>query len=419
MINFANVTTMTIPEGNVVQIANALGSVLWKKQTAPIYTELEYIESTGTQWIDTGKYAPLNTDIEVTFKLNSATNGAIFGGRATQTAQTCTLFYLASTNPNSFRFDRAGQTYVANANQISIDTESIYEFSLKNNTAKITNQTTGESSAVYIGTPSSFTPNSINLFAVNGGTILNGRIYGWKYWEDGVLLQDFIPVLDFNDIPCMYDKVSNEFFYNQGTGNFLYGEIPAQKYKTELAYLESTGTQFIDTGIIGADGITADGSVYRTTTSANECFCGAFDGTHRLWLIYTFGNNWYRGYNGTAGPMCNSTPSEQWVEIKMSINNGTVTHNINGTEYTARYTRGFSAINNVYLFAMGTNSGASYYGRCRMAYCKLYDNDTLVRDFIPVLDSNDVPCMYDKVTDELFYNKGTGEFLYSTIIGGE
>jgi hypothetical protein len=36
----------------------------------------------------------------------------------------------------------------------------------------------------------------------------------------------------------------------------------------------------------------------------------------------------------------------------------------------------------------------------------------LVADFIPVLDLNDTPCMYDKVSGELFYNKGTGEFLY-------
>ena len=44
---------------------------------------------------------------------------------------------------------------------------------------------------------------------------------------------------------------------------------------------------------------------------------------------------------------------------------------------------------------------------------KVYDGEALVRDFIPVLDKNDVPCLYDKVSEELFYNQGTGEFLYA------
>ena len=34
----------------------------------------------------------------------------------------------------------------------------------------------------------------------------------------------------------------------------------------------------------------------------------------------------------------------------------------------------------------------------------------MVRDYIPVVDKNGVACMYDKVTKELYYNDGTGEF---------
>lgn len=193
-----------------------------EKPTLPYKTELAYLEGTGTQYLDTGKFAPDNTDIEVTFQVDGKTNGAIFGGRNAQTSQTCTLFYLATSKPHSFRFDRVGQITVATANNISINTESVYQFSYKNKTAKMTNLTTEEAYSLYVGTPSTFTTNPINLFAVSGGTMLRGKIYSWKYWEDGILLQDFIPVLDWDDVPCMYDKVSNEFFYNKGTGEFAY-----------------------------------------------------------------------------------------------------------------------------------------------------------------------------------------------------
>ena len=72
---------------------------------------------------------------------------------------------------------------------------------------------------------------------------------------------------------------------------------------------------------------------------------------------------------------------------------------------------------NIYLFGinnMGTLfSNFVYAGK--IYYCKFYDGTVIVRDFIPVLDWNDVPCMYDKVNDELYYNAGTGEFLYGEL----
>ena len=44
--------------------------------------------------------------------------------------------------------------------------------------------------------------------------------YGYPGLQEEI---DLIPVLDKNNIPCMFDKVTKQFFYNQGTGQFLYG----------------------------------------------------------------------------------------------------------------------------------------------------------------------------------------------------
>ena len=48
----------------------------------------------------------------------------------------------------------------------------------------------------------------------------------------------------------------------------------------------------------------------------------------------------------------------------------------------------------------------------RIYYCKIYDNDTLARDYIPVIDSSERPCLFDKVEKKCYYNQGTGEFLW-------
>ena len=34
----------------------------------------------------------------------------------------------------------------------------------------------------------------------------------------------------------------------------------------------------------------------------------------------------------------------------------------------------------------------------------------------PVLDKNGTPCMYDNVTDQFFYNAGTGQFIAGPVI---
>ena len=46
-----------------------------------------------------------------------------------------------------------------------------------------------------------------------------------------------------------------------------------------------------------------------------------------------------------------------------------------------------------------------------MKYCKIYKDTSLIRDFIPVKDENNVVCLYDKISNQYFYNAGTGDFI--------
>ena len=230
-MNFSNLASLVIPEGNVTAITFG-GKLLWRKRSVSNYVELEYLEGTGTQYINTGLFPPKDAEIYIKYQLTqteqgAANNGAIFGGRNTQTSGTCTLFYLASANPQYFRFDRVGQVSIGNSNTLSINAQSVFEFLYKDNKASVTNLTTGESASVTLGNPSTFTATAVSLFAVRtsgqAGTFLKGRIYEWKYWEGGKLAQHFVPVLDLDNRPCMYDKVTDKLFYNSGSGEFLYG----------------------------------------------------------------------------------------------------------------------------------------------------------------------------------------------------
>ena len=66
------------------------------------------------------------------------------------------------------------------------------------------------------------------LFAArNGSTVAldsgGVRLYRCKFWQGGTLVRDFQPVLDENGVACLYDAVTDELFYNAGSGSFVAG----------------------------------------------------------------------------------------------------------------------------------------------------------------------------------------------------
>ena len=70
---------------------------------------------------------------------------------------------------------------------------------------------------------------SVYLFALNQNGSLEAssfytgmKLYYWKYWHNGTLTQHLIPVLDNNFIPCLYDLISENYYYNAGSGEFIY-----------------------------------------------------------------------------------------------------------------------------------------------------------------------------------------------------
>ena len=63
------------------------------------------------------------------------------------------------------------------------------------------------------------------LCLFSGKTTTHPRIFGFRCYYNDVILCDLIPVLDISGRPAMYDEVSGQFFYNQGTGEFSWGEL--------------------------------------------------------------------------------------------------------------------------------------------------------------------------------------------------
>lgn len=183
----------------------------------PYDAEIEYLGSTGTQWIDTGIIPKTNTKAQFRF-INSVVTGD------------CILGYTDENDKKSWRFfNYSLKAYLdlpgANntRNRIyggTINAGVLYNLEIGNIYVK--NLSTGTNIISGTASPSFVGINTIRLN--NGGKGISSKNYFYyvKIFEGSSLVRDMIPVR-VGQTGYMYDKVSEQLFGNAGTGDFILG----------------------------------------------------------------------------------------------------------------------------------------------------------------------------------------------------
>ena len=186
----------------------------------PYDAEVEYLESTGTQWIDTGKVLSSTGfayDADILFK--RIYNCQVFGGRTeanNTSADSLSLFIVRGM----WRFDNFGSSRSGPV----VDTDTRYSVSLVDGKTTVngvemeTPVPTGHSSGATVYIFAGHRPQA------SGGVELQSsiRLYSLKFYQYGLLAADYRPVR-VGDIGYLYDRVSGELFGNAGTGAFIIG----------------------------------------------------------------------------------------------------------------------------------------------------------------------------------------------------
>lgn len=179
------------------------------------YTRLEYIESTGTQYIDVGNV--VNLPFSFKFKLTSipSANGyGIFGSYVSGS----NLYYMHVTN-SKFAFTFGQSNYMWKA---SVDTND-HSLFFDGDTYFTDN---GVQFSVDKGT--TLGTDSCYLFGANGLTNrCSMRVYYATFYNsDQDKILDLIPVIRHEDGAIgMYDLQHQVFYGNNGTGVFIGGPI--------------------------------------------------------------------------------------------------------------------------------------------------------------------------------------------------
>lgn len=189
-----------------------------------LYQELEYIESTGTQYIDTGIYLTNLNGIYVDIQLTTATveDAGIMG-----------QYY-----PNSLIVSAADNNFIAYYNK-GVDT-SKYVYIKATDTNRNTfavnylgsKQVKCNTSVVktYEDYAETFTnTETAKLLAANWQSLpvygqIAAKLYGAKISNNTSIIHNYVPVKRITDgVIGVYDKIAKVFLTNAGTGTFIAG----------------------------------------------------------------------------------------------------------------------------------------------------------------------------------------------------
>lgn len=188
---------------------------------------------------------------------------------------------------------------------------------------------------------------------------------------------------------------------------------PPLPYDAQIEYLESTSVQYIDTGYSFMNNYSWE--IRCTTPGFNQSVFGGVTPQIRTALLY---RTWSGYLTSPIGNMNSGATPFQFgqisgvhtFELKIASQRGSAwidgVLKYDNVGFTGEYISGIPQA----IFASHNGSSIVEHAASRVYFLRMYEADTLVRDFIPVRVGN-VGYMYDRVSGQLFGNAGRGDFI--------
>lgn len=347
--------------------------------------ELDYIESTGAQAIDTLVIAKDITKVVTDFQLVSVVSGTESQVMAVWSdVNNCMQCGSDGTN---FMATSRGTTYSQTSNVLA--------------------RTIGTSAPV--GSPNI----SISIFAQNNISWLSkAKLYSCKIYKDTTLVRDFIPAKRVSDGMCgLWDKVNYKFYTDINGNNFTAGteKTAIAAIGTPIEYIQSSGTQYINSNFIPKATTRTIMKAEPMSWNTQSAFFGTRNTSSRTasqaYIAVIPAATLYRSdYFGSS--LIAETPTIMQITNIDKNKNICSFNNIMITNPSSTV----NATTNMFLLALNDVGTAKYFLSAKLYSCKIYDDDTLVRDFIPIKTTTNAYGLWDKVNKVFYPNAGTGTF---------
>lgn len=180
------------------------------------FTPVSFLQSSGSQYIDTGRKLTQDSDITIDFSIVGEINrnAGIFGSRQSALKNNLTLFQNKSPHVLSGDFSEYQKHRFTTAS-------SLERTKIRMNKAGVwVNDILKKS---WSDVADFETPTNGLIFDVGNnnwsGNKAVMRLYGYT---DGDA-QQLVPCLDTDGVPCLYDLIGKTALYNQGAGSFTWG----------------------------------------------------------------------------------------------------------------------------------------------------------------------------------------------------
>ena len=197
---------------------------------------------------------------------------------------------------------------------------------------------------------------------------------------------------------------SNQIGAITHVGEAIKTKVTSRKLEEKFAAVHSDGNSWVDTGINGKSTIKIQ-LKFKMQKATGAIFVGMMLSGDQALRFFGYGNNWYMDYGGDGhriiGGLIDTTKT---YEFELGNN---YIKDIESGSYIAKgnevgtFEYGFGD-SHIKVLTSGEIGDIYYF--------KIYDGDTLVRDFVPKYDTDNKPRLYDNVSDAYFETKGTEDF---------
>lgn len=185
------------------------------------YTQVAYIQSGGTQYVDTGFKPNQDTRVVMDFELLSVTGqyaDPIFGVRTSASA--AGYYFWASGTAVATEQYQSG--YNNSSTYPAVTRVGRHTVDKNKNVTTVDGVTT---EAAYAAFTTAW--NMLLFQSYNNGNLYSQttkmRLYSCQIYDNGQLIRDYIPCIDPSGEVGLYDTVDGLFYGNEGTGAFVAG----------------------------------------------------------------------------------------------------------------------------------------------------------------------------------------------------
>ena len=452
-VTVSGVSPLSLPDAVAADIPSLIAFGGTEQRNLPSgYTQVNYVTNTAQTAVDTGIMIDFakNYEFEVECRAVSGSwyilqsrasaSGNITGIHGETSGSTIKLVVGNVTVCTSAITRTVGNKLYVKAT-LNAGTATLY---VKDETANTEDTQTGS-----YGTSQPNPTASVYLLGNAGGQYVdvNSDIYMARIKENDTVVMDYVPARQVATAG-FYDTVSGTFKTALTPANLSAdgntvptpdapmdivsnnGVLKARHQSglplgyTLLDYIESSGTQYIDTGVVSSSNVGIDVVVqYTDLSGTNEQYSfglGGLTSGLRFALGKTSAQN-FLGYNTLATNISGLSFVENTTyNIKLGLINNVREANVNST-----FVVDLSSYNNwtdtrtIPLFCRKTTTeGVPVdYAKIKMYSAKIYSNNTLVRDMIPARrESDGVLGMYDLANGQFYTNAGTGTFTAGTTV---